>query len=746
MPSQPRSSDSIASAHRKWLLCGWVFIVFLLVQRPLFSPDLWWHLARGREVVSGTLSPSRGLLTLDAAREADWLSGVPWYLAWTIGGNDALAVVPLASALISLLWSSSRLRMDLRCVIALPLMLVCIRDGLQPVPEWFDLLGMIVVWRGLETNMTVRQRCLVIFLAFAAWGNLGPRPIWGLLLLLFHQSKRPARNVTDRIVPGHDRTETTRHVLRHDERHRFVLFIIALAAGMLTPRGIGTWRDSALLFAPAAFADLSVYGDALWRGSFPAKGWDTSEWAFLLLWCGWSVQRLLYWRRNLFRHDISHPSEETEPKLITQSIVALCLPLLAALLCRNNLPICGLWIALDVLAHNHRDASLARVAWPTRKTVATAGGVFLLVALDAWGLGPGPCRRLGWGVSQSLNPGLLDQRLVTTSEKDVVGWAPDGRSVGIVTWLNGGVTMADHPQRALLGGRVAQHAALIHDFMGSHRARYRRDDGTWGGWVRQLEEWSIRQLFVPAEQLRLNRALLTTTWKPVDLDSPSIPFVSAYDPRFSQVVLESLQQRAFVEAGSWQPTAEIYTGGGWRFDFVELLGGGPDPAPAILQSQLFRSLDIPIASLRALLPVRQRTHHWELTAEFRACQHALAYQEWMTFGATSEWRRQVVHSWPADPAGLHDRPWLNLNPSEAADEVWKPAIDAYRKGRITAAIQALPNQSAQQHYAAGMLHLELGNSGAALTALQSLLDTSSEPGLTVAAKYWVEQLTPFVER
>ena len=425
--------------------------------------------------------------------------------------------------------------------------------------------------------------------------------------------------------------------------------------------------------------------------------------------------------------------------------------MLAALLCRDNLPVCGLWILLDMLGRDDGPSIHAPVVrFPFRRvgTTATAIVVLLFVLLDACGLGPQPHHRLGWGIAQELNPQLLDARLLSVREGPLVGWAPDGRSVGIVTWLSRGVTLVDHPQRALIGGRGSLHAALIHDFIGAHRASYRRDDGTWGGWVRQLSDWNVEQLFVPAEQLSLNRALLRSTWKPADLDSPTIPFVSALDPRFSNFVLEALQQQSFVEVGPWQPTAEIYSGQGWRYDFVELLGGGPDPAPAVLQSQLFRSLDIPMASLRALLPVRQQTRHWRLTDEFLACQNDLVYQEWSSFGEAGDLRRLIVKELTGDETPSADRPWLTRRSTEdaAAAEAWRRCVELYLKGRIPAAVQALPLQTSQQHYAAAMLWLELGDSRRALGEFDHLLATSRERAVVVAAKYWRQQLEPFADR
>ncbi len=738
-------------------LLGWgVLLTLLLVQRPLAAPNLWWHLAQGREVVSGTFFPSRELLSLERANDADWLSGVPWYLTWMLGGNDALSVVPLLSAIGLLAYTSARVPPHRLLTVLLgpfPLMLVGLRDGLQPVPQWFDLLGMLSLCFVLESPLSERRRCFSIFLIFVVWGNLGPRPIWGLLWLLVHPYTSSVTSSTSRVASERHREIAVRGADSHGQpRQFFLLLIAALLGGIITPRGIWTWRDSAILFAPSAFEDLAIFGETAWYGSFQQPtGWDAAEWAFLLLGCTWISQRGISssWIGPKPRSQNSSAQNERGSFLSMRPSAGISI--LAALLCRGNLPVCSLWIVLDMLRPNTSSSgniAAGQNPWRRGSVAAMFPIVLVLAFLDAWGFGPFPCRRFGWGIAYELTPQLLDARLLSNREQPVVGWAPDGRSVGIVTWLDGSVTLADHPQRALLGGRGAQHASLINDFLGSHRARYRRDDGTWGGWVRQLSAWNVEQLFVPAEQQQLTRALLTTTWKPVDLDSPTIPFVSAHDARFSPFVLEVLQQRGFVEAGPWQPTAEIYAGAGWRTDFVELLGGGPDPAPAILQSQLFRSLDIPMASLRALLPIREHIHHWQLTAEFRACQNDLVYQEWNQFGEASEWRRQVVHSWITDEARSVEYPWLMLKSKAdpVATDAWRSSIAAYLDGRMTDALRALPRQTSQQRYAAAMLWLELGNSGRAYAELEALASNSSEPEIVVAAKSWRELLEPFAGR
>jgi hypothetical protein len=316
--------------------------------------------------------------------------------------------------------------------------------------------------------------------------------------------------------------------------------------------------------------------------------------------------------------------------------------------------------------------------------------------------------------------------------------------VGIVAWLRGNVSMLDHPQRALLAGRWPAHLELVHDLQTAHRAGYRRDDGSWGGWVQRLAEWEVGMLFLPMEAGSLNRALVETPWKPADLDSPTVPYVDADDPAFAGLIVEVIRQQGFVEVGPWQPSVGVYSGHGWRFDAVQTLGLGPDPAPGIRQSQFFRALNIPIASLRALLPVRRRSGDPRLAREFRACQRDLAYQEWVAFGQASLFRRLAV-------GALNGRAGQTQHPSTsmASDEPrpdsgpWNRCIADYLEGNLPAAIRALSLRTPHERYAAAMLKLEAGQTESARSDLEQIPAAETGTAVSIAADYWREQISLF---
>lgn len=728
------------------LLLAWMLAVtVLLLQRPVSAPGLWWHLSRGREVASGSISPCSQLLSLDVTTEADWCSGLLFFEMWNIGGVHLLAAVPILAAsllLLSLGRSLSQSLSPTTRIIVIPLFLLTLRDGLQPVPELFDLFGLTLLGIIVNADISTRVRFVSITIAFTAWANFGPRPILGLLWLFYQglasRQKSPSEfnDATSKIS-----------VATFPALQTIPLLIAGIIGGLVTPRGMLTWRDSAMLFFPTAFHNPHGYSNPDWIGAFEGISWTISEYAFLALWSLWVAKGIA----NIQvlpdpQNGIVRISRSTHYPELLRYVVGRFIPFAAVVLCRNNLPLFGLWILLDLCSPAHfRPNQLAGVTDKNRRQlIASATAVLCLVLLDAAGFGQPPFRRPGWGISQELDPRLLDSSLFSSSTPPVIVWAPDERSTAIASWLNRDIQMVDHPQRALLGGRIPEHQALIADLIGGHRAAYRRNDGTWGGTVRQLATWKVKWIFVPVEMPKLHRELVRTTWQPMDLDSPTVPFISTDYDEHSDVILETMAQQGFVELGPWQPATDVYDGMGWRYDAIELLGGGIDPAPAIRQSQLFRSMDIPMASLRALLPVRLERMNSSLANEFLACQKDLAYQEWMTFGKASYFRRLIVNTLLSETTA-HEEPWLELNADEEIEtnEQWKRCVAAYLKGRIRNALESLSGRTPSQIFAAAMMQLELGESQMSLNLLEELLSQTEDPSVLIAARYWHEQVGQF---
>ncbi len=736
MKLEPEHPTSHTPLRFIWLV---VFTV-IMCQRPICSPNLWWNLAHGREVFTGSFSPSSTLLALDSHAEADWLSGLPFYFLWGIGGVHLLAAIPIVVGLGILFTLQGPLRQALgptAFLLSLPLFLWSLRDGLAPAPQLFDIAGMFVLWKVLFSTHSYRTQSIAIFVIFLTWANLGPTPLWGIMLLLF----------SNRLVQLQQVKQKTAIPL---PLWRWLL--LALLGAICTPRSWLTWRDSLILFSPRSFANVERISEPGWQAAWLDGSWSLCEWSLLLLWSLWMWYRARAWQQDRLSNQTTHTSSNIEWSTIASGVTFSTIPLLAPLLAQKNIPLSALWILLDLVSHRmprrnrkSNEAKLSPIDSRERWQFALAVIVALVGFLEATGLGVPTQNRWGWGIAREIDPRLFNGVILDRLEEDSTGWAPDGLSVGIVAWLDGNVKMLDHPQRALLGGRLQQTNLLLHDLEGAHRAHYRRDDGSWGGWVRQMADWKVSLIVIPFEKKTLLRELIRSPWQAVDLDSPSIPFVSTASTTTSPLVLQSLQQGGFVEFGPWQATSEIYSGIGWRFNFLEMIGCGIDPAPPMIQSQIFHAMDLPVASLRALLPVRTHCSDRWLLEEFLTVQIAVAYQEWNTFGTASRFRKEVIHALTRD-ASILNQPWVRFHAEEVDQAEWRSCVELYLRGDLAAAVEKLPSSTPSQHFAKAMIWLELGDCGRVLSELDKIIEPDRQDSTSIAANYWREQVEQFYDR
>ncbi len=672
-------------------------MVVLLVSRPLVSPHLWWDLARGREVLRGTFHPARELLVLDDASEATWLGGVPFFGLWSIGGVWALAVVPVLAG--GILWAllakwhrhSTGL---LTASATLVLLLFSVRADLEPTIWLWDLAGLLATWSVLKFVDRRRLSVTLLVSVFACWANLGPRPIWGLLLVLLWPE-------------------------RSTERGSALGWCIL--AGMLTPRGPLTWLDSMVLFAPSAFVP-DVILEAQWR-SVLDSGWHPGLVAGGLLWLA-----------TLFRMT----RQQSMRAARGLSIALLSAPVFAVMLSTSNLAPAALWTVLIGIPESRSALAANRGCPQSGWHWAAIVLLSMFCVADALGLPGARSGRLGWGISQAIDPRLLEIGDMIAGDK-VIAWTGDCRSAGIAAWANTNSKLVDHPVRAILGGRAPLHAGIHRDLLWAHRAAYRLDDGNWGGWGRPFGAWQVEMLFLPDEADPLHRALLGTAWKPVKLDSPTVPYVSAERSRFDRAVVEVVLQQSFVETGAWQPTSEVYDSQGWRLDVWERLGLGPDVSPAIRLSRFFRAIQLPIAAVRALEPYRQ-TGVSSIEQEFLACQAALAFDEWITLGQVSLLRQAVLEAGGMELSVAGPWKTTSFNPDALSPE-WRAAVKEYCGGQTRTAAESLTGTSPEVQFARGMLWLECGEPSRAITEFEAAIQAGTSK-VSIAAKYWLTQLSP----
>ncbi len=737
--------------------------MFLVVQRPLYSHSLWWNLSRGREVAHGIFSPVKELLTLERAFEADWCSGLPFYLCWSTGGIHFLAAIPLLASTFLLVFLGKKLfaaNGTWAVALILPLFLWSVRGDLQPVPGLIDLLGLVVLWQVLSAQVSKRQLIFSVLLLFAVWSNFAPRPGWGLLWLLltvgFQQRvDKAAKKKENKRSKVAEKSNTHTHFIQS----RLAVVVAALIGGSCNPRGILSWRDSFVLMMPSTFVPAEFRLEQSWSGAFNYKNWSVEETAFLLLFllsAGLVVRAVWLSRRAQASMESKSKAEgeiaRGQSRNQNLALISLfSLPLLGCLLAKANLPICSLWLVLTVFWFS--DQAVPSDKTPRKhvrswRLTSVAAIIFGIALVDATGMSSLSTRRLGWGIDSEIDIRLLNLPQFDPDGEQHIGWSPDTRSVGAALWIDEGMKFVDVPQRALLGGRLREHSQQLDDLRGAHRASYFRDDGSQGGWVRKFSEWNVDLLILPVEFETIHRELMKSPWRPLDMDSPAVPYGSAADSKISRLALEVIQQQGFVEFGPWQPSVENYSGHGWRFDFIEFLGGGTDPAAAVRQSQLFRTMDIPVAALRALVPVRTGKVHGPLAQELGLCQRDLTYQEWTTFGKASVFRRLVLKEFPIGSAGSSSATplWGELTPDEIeTPEVWEECVQLYLRGDLHGAIQTLPGETSQQCFASAMLWLELGETGSAMQELEKLLKLNPDRSMQIAANYWREQIQQFSE-
>src|SRR5437016_4974985 len=95
-------TGSRKSAFELYLLCSATAILWMFVfnVRPIQDPDIWWHLASGRYMVTHRLIPTTDVFSLTARGtpwvNTYWLQDVFMYLLVRLGGISALT---LANAL-----------------------------------------------------------------------------------------------------------------------------------------------------------------------------------------------------------------------------------------------------------------------------------------------------------------------------------------------------------------------------------------------------------------------------------------------------------------------------------------------------------------------------------------------------------------------------------------------------------------------------------------------------------------------
>ncbi len=521
--------------------------------------------------------------------------GVSLFFVWSFAGPLGLASLPVVFVSVLLLTMRKFCHAPQRLLwwLCVPLMIFAIRDALQPSPAFFDCYFIVLLHSVLRQPRSLPRSVVCMLLLFCVWSNMSAYPVWGLLWLLFSISP-----ITD--ADGNlDDQQHSQHV--HFKRF-LLIFSAAFVGGCLTPRGLLSWRDSFVLSTPELFVPLPSFGTESWTSLLHSE-LRLQDFAGLILW--WLGTMFSIAGQYQLRRGDSRNRLRAISILFSEAIGVLLL----AMISRTNMPFVAIWAMIRILSSHiclryDPSSDASSVERKMRYIVPAITGsvmavITLLAVADAFGVLTPTSGRLGWGIAQQNDLRLFNIPLESEASHPLIAWSADERSAGMILWLDPNSRVVDHPKRALVAGRTGDHDGLLHDLEMDRRAAYRTDAGTWGGWVKRLADWKADLVLVPVEKERLNQSLARSTWKSLDLDSPVLVYGKSEDPRLAAAILEILSQQGFVEVGPWQPSLDIYDAHGWRCDLIELVGGGPDAAPAVRQSTLFRTMDIPLASLRA---------------------------------------------------------------------------------------------------------------------------------------------------
>lgn len=670
--------------------------------RPVSTNSLWWDLSRGREVLRGTMTPSRDLLALDSLPEADWLSGVLPFLLYTTLGATALMIGRIAVAF----GLGFVLRRQLRSVAPWVIVslvggtLVLCEPAFDPGPLMWDILGICTVY-AFATHQTLmnhwRRNVFIGLVMFCLWANLASHPLVGLLVLT---SALGMRNANEKLPSG-----------------KFWLIVAAAFAGCcLTPRGLLTLWDSLRLTFPRCVVESWVIEGTSWlplhRSETPLRiclfGVLTSVSLFLVIRrdarlptiCAWGAIQVIAWSAS------------------------------------ENLPLATVWLAFVItsLLEPSHDRAPSSQSQSAMSLLPLAVAFAVVLVLSGW-------TKLGWGVDERLDERYLSIALEGLEPKGTA-MAENVRGAGMLTWQRAStIPVQDVPQRALLGGRLADHVKLLSDLASERRASYWREDGTQGGWWIPLMQRNTTLLLIDANHFEAIRGLEPTLWKPLSLDSPIVPYGSTADPVYTQDIVEILKQRHVIEVGPWTYTPPQSSGSQYDRDF----GWGRETLSSqisIRQARVFRAMRLPRAASKVLLQEQRLRYDKNVVMELALCQEDLAHAEFIHAGQVSAFRELAAQSAAHRTRGaVNEVAKSNDSTIDLSD-----AVADYLDGHLEAALARLFHNSAtqQERYAFACLLIEAGSPEQAADVLATI-ENEADNGLRVLAIWLRQQLTFDIE-
>jgi hypothetical protein len=163
----------------------------ILSFRPIYEPDLWWHLAHGREDVSGRIVRTNVFsFTFPDYRQryTTWLFDSTAYLAWTLGGGAGIQVLQafLLTLTLLLLYGACRIRApDWATAAVLAIGFFVLEPRAIPRPHLASFAGMaactlLMEWAARERSP---RPLLWAIPLVALWSNFHVECVFGVLLI-----------------------------------------------------------------------------------------------------------------------------------------------------------------------------------------------------------------------------------------------------------------------------------------------------------------------------------------------------------------------------------------------------------------------------------------------------------------------------------------------------------------------------------------------------------------------------------
>ena len=695
------------STFAKLILLCIVASALLASLHPISCSDYWWELSKGREAAAGSLFPTSKLLAGSIRAEADWASGLLFYLLVDNGGVLSLMCLKIFAALFAArLLIQQTVQRSAVAGVLIATSLLCAREAWEPSPLCFDTIGVLLALT--LTKAVFRATSLSAFVGLlilmCCWSNLGSRSITGILITvptLALSIRRPVAKI--------------------------LCIAMLLVAACLTPAGLATLPDSWTTTFPQTAESSAILSLA---------GWDPWWNSPLRIECiAWLLLCCLSCRQAV-------PGQAGNFFLVltgTQIFAAMSpdnLPLAAMMMAYFGTQLCG--TTSDRVSDKVKVSNKNEVRIDLRTRVERLVLTVLMGALATWALQPwsGCGSGLGWGIDPRLSPDAFSaslQSVSLTGTAHCVGI----REAGLLSWhLRNGVKAFDTPRTALLNGRLRTHVLLTSDLSKNWQIPHRRTDESWGGWWLPLLERKTTTLVVPSEDLKLITAIEPTIWKPLSLNSVSLVYGKAGDPGCTQQIVNTLSLRDFVDRGTWvyQTTSEESQ---THTDLRDVIYGANTVYESLRLARVFRAMKMSVAALKVLsmLPVESNT---ELRQEFASNQLSLGYDERILCGRSSRFR---LDAWQlttpqSDSVSMIAQDVLNwsdtdLSQNEAPDIT---ATRLYLSGDHRVAMQKLGAIDAETLYAKAMMLLESGQTKETEAVLQQLVNEFPGHRLTASAK------------